>query len=56
MALESFIGKGFQLTIDINSKLNWCIFISRLALKERIIFGWKGIGFKLTKNNSNWIY
>ena len=34
MALGSFTGKGFQLTIDTNSKLNWCFFISRLALKE----------------------
>ena len=50
MALGSFIGKGFQLAIDNNSKLNWCFFISRLALKENINFGLKRIGFKLTKN------
>ena len=50
MALGSFIGKGFQLAIDNNSKLNWCFFISRLTLKENINFGLKRIGFKLTKN------
>ena len=50
MALRSFTGKGFQLTTNINSKLNWCFFISRLALKENINFGLKRIGFKLTKN------
>ena len=49
MALGSFAGKGFQLITDINSKLNWCFFISRLALKENINFGLKMIGFKLTK-------
>ena len=39
---------GFHFTIDINSKLNWCLFISRLALKENIkMFG--NVGFKLTK-------
>ena len=50
MALGSFIGKGFQLTININSKLNWCFFISRLASKENVNFVCKRIGFKLTKN------
>ena len=51
MALGSFTGMGFHFTIDINSKMNWCFFISRLALKENINFGLKRIGFKLTKNN-----
>ena len=50
MALGSFTRKGFQLITDNNSKLNWCFFISRLALKENINFGLKRIGFKLTKN------
>ena len=50
MALGSFTAKGFPLTTDINSKLNWCFFISRLALKENINFGLKRIGFKLTIN------
>ena len=50
MALGSFTGKGFQLTTDNNSKLNWRFFLSRLALKENINFGLKRIGFKLTKN------
>ena len=49
VALGSFTGKGFQFTTDTNSKLNWCFFISRLALKENINFGWKRICFKLTK-------
>ena len=49
MALGSFTGKGFQFTIDINSKLNWSFFISRLALKENINLGWKRFGFKLIK-------
>ena len=49
MALGSFIGKGFQLTANTNSKLNWCLFISRLALRENIFFGLERIGFKLTK-------
>ena len=50
MALGSFIGKGFQLTNDNNSKLDWCFFISRLASKENRNFGLKRNGFKLTKN------
>ena len=41
--------KGFKLAIDINSKLNGCFFISRLASKENISFGLKRICFKLTK-------
>ena len=40
---------GFHFTNDINSKLNWCLFISRLALKENIKLSWKRFGFKLTK-------
>ena len=56
MALGSFTGMGFHFANDINSKLNWCIFISRLALKENIkMFKLKMFGFKLTKN-SNWFY
>ena len=39
---------GFHSTIDINSKLNWCFFISRLALKENIKM-FEKVGFKLTK-------
>ena len=38
----------FHFTIDINSKLNWCFFISRLALKENIKM-FEKVGFKLTK-------
>ena len=49
MALGSFTGMGFHFTNDINSKLNWCLFISRLALKENINLSWKRFGFKLTK-------
>ena len=37
-ALGSNSGMGFHSTSDINSKLNWCLFVSRLALKENIIF------------------
>ena len=48
MALGSFTRMGFHFTIDINSKMNWCFFISRLTLKENIICGGKRIGFKLT--------
>ena len=48
MALGSFTGMGFHSTIDINSKLNWCFFISRLALKENIKM-FEKVGFKLTK-------
>ena len=48
MALGLFTGMGFHFTIDINSKMNWCFFISRLTLKENIICGGKRIGFKLT--------
>ena len=48
MALGSFTGMGFHSTIDINSKLNWCLFISRLALKEDIKM-FEKVGFKLTK-------
>ena len=48
MALGSFTGMGFHFTIDINSKMNWCFFISRLALKENIIL-FEKVGFKLTK-------
>ena len=51
MTLGSFTGMGFHSTIDINSKLNWCFFISRLALKENIkVFERKRFGFKLTNN------
>ena len=39
VALGSFTGMGFHFTIDINSKMNWCFFISRLASKENINFG-----------------
>ena len=46
MALGSFIAMGFQITIDINSKLNWFFFISRLALKENIKMLEK-VGFKV---------
>ena len=35
VALGSFTGMGFHFTIDINSKMNWCLFISRLALKKK---------------------
>ena len=48
MALGSFTGMGFHFTIDINSKLNWCLIISRLALKEDIKM-FEKVGFKLTK-------
>ena len=41
---------GFHFANDLNSKLNWCLFISRLALKENIkMFERKRFGFKLTK-------
>ena len=40
---------GFHFTIDINSKLNWCFFISGLALKENIKM-FEKVGLKLTKN------
>ena len=43
MALGSFIRMGFHFTIDINSKMNWCLFISRLALKENIKMFEKGL-------------
>ena len=49
MALGLFTGKGFQLTTDTNSKLNWCFFISRLASKENLKKKKKRIDFKLTK-------
>ena len=39
---------GFHSTIDINSKLNLCLFISRLPLKEDIKM-FEKVGFKLTK-------
>ena len=39
---------GFHSTNDIHSKLNWCLFISRLALKENIKM-FEKVGFKLTK-------
>ena len=46
MALGSFTGMGFQITTDINSKLNWYFFISRLALKENIKM-FEKVGFKV---------
>ena len=48
MALGSFTRMGFHFIIDINSKLNWCFFISRLPLKEDIKM-FEKVGFKLTK-------
>ena len=52
VVLGSFIGMGFHFTIDINSKLNQCLFISRLALKEHINLSWKRFDFKLTTNSN----
>ena len=41
---------GFQITIDISSKLNWCFFFLRLALKENIKMYEKMLVLNETKN------
>ncbi|KAL6349637.1 hypothetical protein AAG906_035798 [Vitis piasezkii] len=40
----SLIGMGFHFTNDINSKLNWCLFISRIAMLALMQIGNLGIG------------